>query len=266
MQEDTVSTTKDLFNACNVLFGTDVKVSLNFLRYLQLSGLKAAYRKRAFETHPDRATTLAESPLSLEERFKEINLAYRQLSMFVEYPWKYSLRDHTFRKTTEPGSTGRKRKSYGAQDQRRPGNDRHQSRFHGLDKQFWPGNIPGRKLLLGRFLYYSGVISMSTLVEAIVWQKRQRPMIGSIAINWDWLAQDDIRSILARRRPGEKFCECALRCGYIRRYQQNLLLVRQQMLQPRIGSFFVKHNIVTSYEMECIIEKLRLHNRKFRRT
>ena len=266
MQEDTVSTTQDLFNACTVLFGTDVKVSLNFLRYLQLSGLKAAYRKRAFETHPDRASALADSALRLEERFKEVNLAYQQLSMFVEYPWKYSLRDHTFRKTTSPVSTGWKRKSYGAQDQSRPGNGRHQSSFRGLGEQLWQGNLPRRKLLLGRFLYYSGIISMSILVEAIVWQKSQRPMIGSIALNWDWLAQDDIRSILARRRPGEKFCECALRCGYIRRYQQNLLLVRQQMLQPRIGSFFVERNIVTPNQMERIIEQLRVHNRKFWRT
>jgi hypothetical protein len=135
-----------------------------------------------------------------------------------------------------------------------------------MDRQFWPGTIPGRKLLLGRFLYYSGIISMSTLVDAIVWQKRQRPMIGSIAIHWDWLAQDDIRSILARRRPGEKFCECALRCGYIRPYQQNLLIVRQQMMQPRIGSFFVKQNIITPYELERIIEQLRVHNRKYRHT
>jgi hypothetical protein len=99
-----------------------------------------------------------------------------------------------------------------------------------------------------------------------VWQKRQRPMIGSIAVQWDWLSQDDIRSILTLRNPGEKFCECALRCGYIRSYQQSLLLVRQQMLQPRIGSFFVNQNIVTPLEMEYIVDQMRLHNRKYWRT
>ena len=91
-------------------------------------------------------------------------------------------------------------------------------------------------------------------------------MIGSIAIHWDWLARNDIYTILARRKPGEKFCECALRCGYISPYQLNVLLWRQRMLQPRIGSFFVNRNIVTPREIEHIVEQLRAHNVKHWRT
>ena len=189
MQENEVSTTRDLFNACSVLFGTDVNVSADFLKYLQASGLKAAYRKRAFETHPDRAAALAESALSLEERFKEVNLAYEQLSTFIEYPWKYSLRDHTFQRTAEPDSTGRKRRTHEAQIKEDRGIVVIKADHMALSEHFWQGNLPGRKLLLGRFLYYSGIISMRSLIEAIVWQKRQRPMVGSIAVHWDWLAQ-----------------------------------------------------------------------------
>ena len=44
---------QDLHNACQVLFGADIAVSRGFLDYLQLSGLKSAYRKKALETHPD---------------------------------------------------------------------------------------------------------------------------------------------------------------------------------------------------------------------
>lgn len=266
MQENEVSTTRDLFNACAVLFGTDVNVSAEFLKYLQASGLKAAYRKRAFETHPDRATALAESPLSLEGRFKELNLAYEQLSAFVKYPWKYSWRDPGLQRTTEPDSTGRKRRGHETQDQKRPGNSGPQGYRYGFNEHTWRGNLPPKSLLLGQFLYYSGMISMRSLIDAIVWQKRQRPMVGSIAVNWDWLAQDEIRSILAGRKSGEKFCECALRFGYISPNQLNLLLWRQRMLQPRIGRFFVDRKIVTPREMEHIIEQSRAHNRKYWRT
>ena len=266
MQGNEVSTTRDLFNACSVLFGTDTNVSAEFLKYLQVSGLKAAYRKRAFETHPDRATALAESPLSLEERFKEVSLAYEQLSTFVKYPWKYSWWDPGFRRAAEPDSTGRKRSTHQAHDQKRPGNSGPQGNRYGFSEHFWQGSLPGEKLLLGRFLYYSGMISMRSLIEAIVWQKRQRPMVGSIAGNWGWLAQDEIRSILAGRKSGEKFCECALRYGYISPNQLNLLLWRQRMLQPRIGRFFVDRKIVTPREMEHIVEQFRTHNRKYWRT
>ena len=266
MQEPAISAPTDLFNACAVLFGTDVNVSTDFLKYLKVPGLKAAYRKRAFETHPDRAATLAEPALRLEERFKEVTLAYEQLSAFIESPRKYSLWNYAFQRTATPDSTGKTRRTYGTQDQRSPGKDYRHSRSHGIREHFWQGNLPKTKLFLGRYLYYSRIISMRSLIEAIVWQKRQRPMVGNIAIQWDWLTQDDIRSILTMRSPGEKFCECALRCGYMSPYQQSILLVRQQMLQPRIGSYFINQNIVTLQEMEYVVDQLRSHNRKYWRT
>ncbi|HVO67340.1 MAG TPA: DnaJ domain-containing protein [Syntrophales bacterium] len=266
MQENAVFTPTELFNACSVLFGNDVAVSANFLKYLKVPGLKAAYRKRAFETHPDRAATLSESPSNLEERFKEVTLAYERLSTFIESPWKYSLWNYPFHKTAKYNSAARTPRTYGWQDQRTPGNDYRHGGSYGLREHYWQGNLPKTKLFLGRYLYYSRIISMRSLIEAIVWQKRQRPTVGNIAVQWDWLTQDDIRSILSMRNPGEKFCECALRCGYLSSYQQSILLVRQQMLQPRIGNYFINQNIVTQQEMEYIADQLRVHNRKYWRT
>jgi hypothetical protein len=263
MQENAVSTRTDLFNAYSVLFGTEASISADFLKYLKVSGLKAAYRKKAFETHPDRAAALAESASSLEERFKEVTLAYERLSTFIERPWKYSLWNYAYQRTAKSDSSGRNRRTH---DQKSPGNNYRHSRPHGLKEHFWQGNLPKTRLFLGRYLYYSRIISMRSLIEAIVWQKSQRPMVGSIAIQWDWLTQDDIRSILTIRNPGEKFCECALRCRYISSYQQSLLLVRQKLLQPRIGNYFINQDIVTPREMEYIVDQLRLHNRKYRRT
>ena len=50
---------QDLFKACESLFGTEIDISIEFLRYLKPAGVKAAYRKKAMETHPDRAAALA---------------------------------------------------------------------------------------------------------------------------------------------------------------------------------------------------------------
>ena len=58
-----------------------------------------------------------------------------------------------------------------------------------MSEHLWQGGLPRKQLLLGRFLYYSGVISMTSLIEAIVWQKSKRPMVGKIAVRWDWLDQ-----------------------------------------------------------------------------
>lgn len=262
MQDKTAPTSSDLYKACTVLFGTDANVSSDFLKCLKASRLKRAYRKRALETHPDRATALAESSLSLEERFREVNHAYNQLNAFLEYPWRSSHSGYAAQRAHEHESARRKQGTYEAQDQRRPGSSFHRGRYRGLSEHLWQGGLPRKQLLLGRFLYYSGIISMKSLVEAIVWQKGERPMVGNIAMRWDWLDQNDIRSIISMRRTGEKFCECALRCGYISRYQLNLLLARQKMLQPLIGSFFVDRKIITSHEMERIVEQFHTHNRK----
>ena len=67
-----------LYHACHVLFGSGIDVSADFLRYIRMPGLKAVYWERALETHPDRAITLSRPPADLEERFKEVNAAYRQ--------------------------------------------------------------------------------------------------------------------------------------------------------------------------------------------
>ena len=72
-------TKADLFNAYNVLFGSYSRISMDFLRYLQRSVLKEAYRQRALETHPDRSKVLGESKTEMSERFIQVTLAYEKL-------------------------------------------------------------------------------------------------------------------------------------------------------------------------------------------
>ena len=62
---------QDLFKACESLFGTDIDVSVEFLRYLKPAGVRAAYRKKAMETHPDRAILVARRTGLFGKRFKK---------------------------------------------------------------------------------------------------------------------------------------------------------------------------------------------------
>jgi hypothetical protein len=243
---NTEVTTQDLFKACESLFGTDIDVSVEFLRYLKPSGVKAAFRKKALETHPDRAIMLAGHVDALEIRFKEINLAYQMLKEFLNCPWKYQL--------AEDGSICRKKRTV------RPAA---KSSYSPQEETRYSGRVPQRSLLLGQYLYYAGHISLATLIKAIVWQRLQRPSIGSIAAGWDLLLPQNIIDILRQRRYGEKFGECALRCGYISRYQLSLLLNRQKTIQPQIGKYFVEQGIIPSFQLYRLIEEMKKHNRKF---
>jgi hypothetical protein len=238
---------QDLLKACESLFGTDIDVSEDFLRYLKPAGVKAAFRKKALETHPDRAVMLASPTGSLERRFQEINLAYQLLKEFLRHPWKYQL--------DEDGVISIRRK--------RPASPVRKRTHDVAGETKYAGRLPQRKLLLGQYLYYSGNIALTTLIKAVVWQRLQRPSLGSIALQWDWVDPEDISDVLRNRRQGEKFGECALRRGYISNYQLLLLLNRQKVLQPQIGQYFVEEKIIPAHKIGKLIDELKDHNRKF---
>ena len=77
------TTSLDLLQACATIFGPEIKVSDDFLEYLQPVGIKTAYRKRAFETHPDRAKTLGSFARDLNMEFIDVRQAYEKLILFV---------------------------------------------------------------------------------------------------------------------------------------------------------------------------------------
>ena len=104
MQIETELRTSQLYDACHVLFGSDIDVSVDFLQYLQIPGLKAVYRRKALETHPDRAIALALPPVTLEEQFKKINSAYHELHDYLENPLRFQLIDDGFRRRPNPTS------------------------------------------------------------------------------------------------------------------------------------------------------------------
>lgn len=230
--------------ACTILFGPQVRPSLEFFRYLQPSGLKAAYRKRALETHPDRAGAVGADAAKMTELFLEATSAYHSLLRVITC--------NGANISHERVDATKKREHAAAQ----------KGGHRGPSDHFYTGAIPRRNLLIGQFLYYTGVISWKTLIEAIVWQRNQRPMIGQIALKWKKLSERDIQMILVARRFGEKFGECAARSGYLSRFEVMALLGWQSRLQCPIGEYFLKRNLLRAQDLNHMVKRQQVHNRR----
>jgi hypothetical protein len=247
-----------LFDACRTIFGPQVNVSTEFLRYLQPIGVKSAFKKRALETHPDRAKQLGGSPRKLQEEFRIVKQAYELLLSYVE--------NKTRRIVYEPGLTGRRAR--GPHQQSRHHMHAETGPKHGQPYRhrrtaadhFYTGPLPQRKLMFGQFLYYTGCISWRMLIEAISWQRMMRPCIGQMAMQSGILTQRDVVQVLTQRRMNERFGECAVRIGYMTPIQQITLVSRQHSQQRRIGEFFVSRNVLSGEQLASLIERHRLHN------
>ena len=218
---------------------------MNFLKYLQPSGLKAAYRKRALETHPDRGKIIGEDEAKMTERFVEATLAYKKLTPFIRGDGRIFVPSDADAEKDEKRTAERK------------------GHENGLSDHFYTGNTPKRELLIGQYLYYTGLISWNTLMKAIVWQKRQRPPVGQIAMRWRMLSEQEIQEILMSKKFGEKFGHFATRKGYLTRFDLMALLGKQNKLQPSIGKYFVERSFFPPREMDEIVARKRIHNRAF---
>lgn len=240
----------ELFDACRVLFGPQIKISMDFIRYLQPSGLKSAYRERALETHPDRAATLGLPEGDLKEQFKKVNLAYETLKPVVTLSGiSITDRETSFRQSK--GSSVKKRKPTPPDIRKTPATD---------SDRFYQGGLPPRELLIGQFLYYSGIISWQTLIRAVTWQRKKRGLIGEIAYEWGMLTTIDIREILNTRYIGERFGECALRKGHITQFELLALLGKQRMRHQPIGQFFVDQRIINPERLNRLLDRQKFHN------
>ncbi|MBM4053371.1 MAG: hypothetical protein FJ264_01585 [Planctomycetes bacterium] len=240
---DTLSTT-ELLNDCRLLFGSNIVNITSFLQNMLPSELKTVYRKKAFETHPDRAKIVGKLESDMMKRFKEVVLAYERLNLFIK---SQSMKGLII------GDTATKQKEYTQNTVRNTA--AHYKRQNTTTEHFYEGKIPKRKLLLGQYLYYSGTISWRTLLSAIFWQRKQRPLIGQLAREWNILTTEDIREILTTRNHREKFAEYACRKGFITHFQYLALMGKQRMLQRPFGEFFLKQNILSANELEELIKK-----------
>lgn len=247
----------DLIKACNILFGSDIASGRDFLYYIQHSGIKTAYRKRARLTHPDTANC-EESRLDLTEQFIETNRAYEQLLDFVSnrdrtVP-RHDIGSPAFRREARHG--GRNRNSHGHAHAARQTTAPHSGRFH-------EGPVPRRKLLFGQYLYYTREVSWESLIHALIWQRRQRPRLGDLALQSGLLSDVQLKFLLNSRLLGERIGEAAIRHRYIDRLQLQWLLSRQRFLQLPFGEYFVRKELMTRAKLFRSLHEFMRHNLGF---
>jgi hypothetical protein len=270
----TQTISSELFEACEIIFGPDVNLSIEFLEYLQPVGIKTAYRKRALETHPDRAKALGYFARDLNTEFIGVQQAYEKLLLFVETNNGSTVSPplfNDFRTRQAPSHKSAEKSSYtSSYKNTRPYKSGQKKATKTKDApikdakkypdHFYTGSVPKGRLMIGQFLYYSGLISWRTLIEAICWQRRQRPQIGQIAIAWGLISSQDITRILTDRTLNEKFGECALRIGYISNFEQMALVGKQRQLQRPIGEYFVKSGILSATDIMSMANKQLIQN------
>lgn len=248
----TAITETDVVLACQTLFGKHVDISRDFLYYVQPGGVKSAYRKKAKETHPD---LFAAEPPHIQKKqtalFREILQAYDVLTLFLKQREDGAWRPPRVRTVRPRRKKEEQRKTQPASERPQPGKN---------DDTYYHGGIPFCTLQIGQYLFYRGKISFGTLVKALIWQRKQRPSFGDIALRWGLLDPEDIAKISAASNLARLFGERAVMLGLLTIFQVNTVLLFQRSLQNRLGRYFVMNSIFTHEELERMDRQLKEHN------
>ncbi|MBF0487161.1 MAG: hypothetical protein HQK98_03285 [Nitrospirae bacterium] len=297
----------ELYDACRVLFGKEVRIDRQFLEYIQPSGVKSAYRKMALATHPDRIAALG---VNLQTGqcgdFRVVAAAYEKLTKYLK------LRESGYRFKTNYStySEGTQRKDYSAKTWQHPAQNTAQNATNSSSDKTWKANsyysgstwqntqqkataapnfsgnsgftqksafasldsqktssysyqqksVPKRKLRIGEYLYYSGVVAWKDLIASIVWQTKQRQRLGEIAARWGWLTEGKILEIMKSRNRGERLGDALVRLKIITPFQCNMLVWQQQKSQNPLGKYFTAERLVSENDLTRHLTNLKSHN------
>jgi hypothetical protein len=240
----------DMVRAGTVIFGPGFAAKAH--RADWRAGLRAAWRRRVLETHPDRAAVLGRSEAGLQQEFRAVTEAFALLEAIVTSP---------SRPTRAPPPRGSPPRRPPSRPPRAPPPPTAQSA-----KGSGP-RLPRRRLRFAEFLYYSGRVDWQSYVAAVAWQRGQRPPIGRLAVELGLLGQRDVMELLElRRREGaqtEPLGEFAVRRGLLTRAQLLGLVGRQNRGQPRIGQFFLERALLAPEQLEGAQLALFGHNARY---
>lgn len=251
----------DVLRAGRILFGPAFAIEAGGWR----DRLKATYRRRALETHPDRARSLGRTEGDLLREFRAVAEAYRILSSLRAGPLPGGTREGPPRpERASPPRQGaaapRPWTPPGAASAAPSASPRERVAFR-------PEALPRRRLRFAEFLYYTGRVRWSDLAEAIAWQRTQRPPLGRIAVDLGFLAADDVGVLLERRREAAAnavpFGEWAVRLGYLTPFQLLAVLGHQLRRQRPIGQFFVERRVLEPDEIDEVRVRIFRHNARF---
>lgn len=138
------------------------------------------------------------------------------------------------------------------------------SRFSPQSEHYFDRAIPSRQLPFGQYLYYAGKISWKQLIDALVWQRQQRPPVGQLAKRWgmltDWQVEAVLESRHASGRYDVKFADYACEMGYLSEANMTALLGRMNMLQKPIGQYFIDAGVFDARGLALLLTSHRRHN------
>jgi len=288
----------EVVRAGRVLFGPGFAADQAWWR----DALRSTYRRRSFETHPDRARSLGRTETDLQREFQSVSEAYRVLSQMRAGPLpspsvaeepprarpnpqprarRAAHRAAASAGSAGPGPTPRPRpppgpppppraapppsqRAAGARAGARPASPSAGPRVR---TAYRPEDLPRRRLRFAEFLYYSGRVPWTAFVDALVWQRAQRPALGRIAVQFGFLTPEEVMEVLERRRldaaQQTPFGEYALAHGYVTPFQLLAMLGQQLRLQRRIGEFFVERGHIVEDDVNEIRARLMRHNLRF---
>jgi hypothetical protein len=229
-------------SAWRVLFGNQTMSAHADFKHLTLGDAKRAFRRRALETHPDRAAVVGKASVALSRDFCRVNDAYNEIVSF--------LRDGGGANDVPARAAPTQ-----AAAPTTPGRPLRVKRDHR-----WQHAVPRRPLRLGQALFYFGRISWLDLVRALAWQRRQTPRFGQIAERSHVLATDRLREVLEHRRPGEFIGEAAVRLKYLTPQERDVVVDLQRRSRRPLGEFFVEAGMLSSGEVEAAERRKRQHN------
>lgn len=239
----------EVFRACRTLFGPELQLNNDFLSYLQPDGVRSAYRKKAKVVHPDKFSVAAtEVKARQQSLFQDLNHAHQTVLNYLKQ-----------RQIFTRSNPYRSRQSYRTQQAQR-----HDPPKSNTKKQPHNGSLPARPLQFGTFLYYQGAIPFKTLINAITWQRRQRPSLGAIAERWGWLNNEQIKAIIFHRSGSKRFGEKAEKLGMLNASQVRTLLYHQRTRQQQLGRYFIDNNIFDEATLNLYLQQLAEHNCKHR--
>lgn len=232
-----------LKKALCTLFGAELLYSQSTVNTIKIDAVKETFRNKVKLMHPDRSKVLGISEKRLTYRFQQLNEAYSYLNSVLK-----SGKQIVQKRKIQPGN--RSNQNFNFDDIR--------------SRRYFQGSIPKRELRFAEFLYYRKIIDWRTLIQAIVWQKRTRPLLGKIALDLNYLNDSSIDRILQNRIRHEKFGEAALRQEFINLYQLYVILGRQKSYKCPIGHFFWEKNILSKVRVLKYLQQNKQYNDSMR--
>lgn len=261
----------------SLILGKPLHKSSPELHTLNPESIKKAFRLRAHQCHPDKASSLGFRPEVLSLRFRELNEAHERVlsawndgtyqSLLANIETRPEGQSHGVAKTWRPRPHAA-RTSPGNRESTKTstwGKSRHESTKEKTTSFYHKGPLPRLSLRLGQYLYYSGRIDWQTMIDALTWQYMNRPLLGQIAKSMGFLLDQHIVLVQRRRKAGEPFGSAATRLGFLDKHKLNLSLGKQRLLNLPLGRYFTERHILTEGQLQSVLLELHRHNIQLRR-